>query len=81
MASEKQANKARELYSNFLVKRGAHAIGVANGQRYGKQGFVIVAHVPPHTSHKIPSKLKGELDGKLVEVDVVMEVSEPFVPE
>jgi hypothetical protein len=81
MASEKQANKARELYSDLLVKRGAHAIGVADGQPYGKRGFVVVVHVAPHTSHKIPNKLKGDLDGKPFEVDVVTVTSEPFAPE
>jgi hypothetical protein len=81
MASEKQANKARELHSDFLVKRGAHAIGVADGQAYGKQGFVVVAHVDPATKAKIPDKLKGELDGKPFEVDVVTKKSEPFAPE
>jgi len=81
MASEKQANKARDLYSDLLVKCGAHAIGVTDGQPYGKHGFVVVAHVAPHTSHKIPKKLKGELDGKLFEVDVVTKASEPFAPE
>jgi hypothetical protein len=75
MASEKQANKARDLYSDLLVKCGAHAIGVTDGQPYGKHGFVVVAHVAPHTSHKIPKKLKGELDGKPFEVDVVTKVS------
>jgi hypothetical protein len=81
MASEKQANKARELYSDLLVKRGAHAIGVADGQPYGKCGFVVVVHVAPHTSPKIPDKLKCDLDGKSFEVDVVTEITEPFAPE
>ena len=81
MASEKQANKARELYSDLLVKRGAHAIGIADGQPYGKSGFVVVAYVAPHTKPKIPNKLKGVLDGKPFEVDVVTEVTDPFAPE
>lgn len=81
MASEKQANKARELYSDFLVEKGAHAIGVAQGQQYGKRGFVVVAHVAPGTSENIPKKLKGNLEGKPFEVDVVTEASEPFRPE
>jgi hypothetical protein len=81
MASEKQANKARELHSDLLVKQGAHAIGVAQGQQYGRRGFVVVAHVAPGKSHKIPEKLKGDLDGKPFEVDVVTEVTEPFRPE
>jgi hypothetical protein len=81
MASEKQANKARELYSDLLVKLGAHAIGVVDGQPYGKSGFVIVVYVATHTRPKIPNKLKGDLDGKPFEVDVVTEVTEPFAPE
>ena len=81
MASEKQANKARELYSDLLVKRGAHAIGVADGQRYGKSGFVVVVYAASRTSPKIPHKLKGDLDGKPFEVDVVTVVTEPFAPE
>jgi hypothetical protein len=81
MASEKQAKKAREIHSDLLVKHGAHAIGVAKGQQYGKPGFVVVAHVTPGTSKRMPDKLKGHLDGKPFEVDVVTEASEPFRPE
>ena len=81
MASEKQANKARELHSDLLVKQGAHAIGVAQGRQYGKRGFVVVAHVAPGTGRKMPEKLKGSLHGKPFEVDVVTEASEPFRPE
>jgi hypothetical protein len=40
-----------------------------------------VAHVAPGTSHKMPEKLKGDLDGKPFEVDVVTEATEPFRPE
>jgi hypothetical protein len=81
MASEQQANKARELHSDLLVKRGAHAIGVAEGKPYGKRGFVVVAHVAPDTGKKMPDKLKGEINGKPFEVDVVTKASEPFAPE
>ncbi len=81
MASEKQANKARELHSDLLVKRGAHAVGVAEGEIYGKSGFVVVAHVAPNSRQKMPDKLKGDLNGKPFEVDVVTEASEPFTPE
>ena len=35
----------------------------------------------PAPSHKMPEKLKGDLDGKPFEVDVVTEATEPFRPE
>jgi hypothetical protein len=42
MASEKEANLARERYSDFLRKHGAHAISV-DQVRYRERTFVVVA--------------------------------------
>lgn len=78
MASEEQANKAREQSGRDLLRRGAHALGVENR---GKRGWVVVAHVAPDTKADLPSKVtvasqKGDVDVPLVSI-----TSEPFKPE
>ena len=77
MATEEQANKARNKYSDTLVKRGAHAIGVDKG----KTGYVVVAHVAPDEKHDVPDKLSFKAGNEVVEVPVVKKLTERFRPE
>jgi hypothetical protein len=81
VATEEQANKARDMHSDLLVERGAHAIGVESGRSHGKSGFVVVAHVAPDETHDIPSTLTARIAGKTVEVPVVTKQSGRFRPE
>jgi hypothetical protein len=77
VATEEQANKARNKYAQALVKGGAHAIGVDKG----KSGFVVVAHVAPNQAHDVPDKLSYKAGKETVEVPVVKKVTERFRPE
>jgi hypothetical protein len=81
MATEKQANRARELHSDLLAQWGAHAIGVINGSRYGKRGFVLVAYVEQERNHRIPDKLKCNVGKDSFEVAVVTKPMERFSVE
>lgn len=81
MATERQANKARDLHADFLVRHGAHAISVEPGDAHGKSGFVVVAHVAAAGKHSIPRTLSGKLAGKTFEVPVIARETEKFRPE
>lgn len=81
MATEEEANHARELHSDLLAKRGAHAVGVAEGRDYGKPGFVLVAYVDPRGDHDIPKSIETKRAGKSFQIDVVTKPSEPFQQE
>lgn len=81
MADETQANKARELSSRKLLKQGVHAIGVAPGKEYGKEGWVVVAHVQSGTNVNLPEALAVKTKEGDVHVPLVTQRSEPFKPE
>jgi len=81
VANEEQANKARDAHSDLLANRGAHAIGVESGRAYGKQGFVVVAHVGDKTKSDIPDSLTVKHKGDTLKVPVVVKSSERFRPE
>ena len=44
MATEKQANLAREKHLNFLGDIGAHAIAVDQIMQNGKKTFAVIAY-------------------------------------
>jgi hypothetical protein len=81
MASEDEANKARRQYGADLLKRGVHAIGVEEGKRHGKNGWVVVAHVEPKAQVTLPSTLSYSTGEGEIQVPVVVAHSEPYVPE
>jgi len=78
MATEQQANRARKAHADFLVQRGAHAIGVEEGRSYGKPGFVVVAYVAPEEDHDIPSGLACRSGRNAFEVPVVTKTAPRF---
>ncbi len=77
MATEEQANKARNKYSDALVKGGAHAVGV---DKKGS-GFVVVAHVAPNEKHDVPDRVSVKAGKETVEVPVITKLTERFQPE
>jgi hypothetical protein len=81
MANEDDANKARQQHRTDLLKRGVHAIGVEEGKRHGKDGWVVVAHVAPDAKVELPSTLSYSANKGNVEVPLVVTRSEPYKPE
>jgi hypothetical protein len=81
MATEDDANKARQQHGRDLMKRGVHAIGVEQGERHGKRGWVVVAQVEPSAKVDLPSSLSCSTKDGEVEVPLVIKRSEPYAPE
>jgi hypothetical protein len=77
VATEEQANKARNKHADALVKGGAHAVGI---DKKGA-GFVVVAHVAPNEKHDVPDTLSYRAGKKMIEVPVVKKLTERFEPE
>jgi hypothetical protein len=81
MASEKDANNARQAHGRELLKMGAHSIGVEKGEAYGKPGWVVVAHVAPGAKADLPATLPMSKADNGDHVPLVTKRSERFVPE
>lgn len=80
MATEREANLAREQHSDFLRKMGAHAIAVDEVKRKGSEAFAVIAFFekkPEDTPETLEVK-KGK--GK-VQVPLVVRIEEKFKPE
>jgi len=78
MANEDDANMARQQHRTDLLKKGVHAIGVEQGNRHGKDGWVVVAHVAPDAKVELPSTLSYSAKEGTVEVPLVVTHSEPY---
>jgi hypothetical protein len=81
MANEDDANRARREHGRVLMQQGVHAIGVEEGVRHGKRGWVVIAHVAPQQKVDLPPSLPLSTDKGTIEVPLVIEHSEPFMPE
>lgn len=77
MATEKQANLARERYSNSLHGMGAHAIAVDEIKRKGEKTFAVVAFFE-HKPDNIPQTLQVRTRKRTLEVPLVARVAERF---
>ena len=80
MATQKQANLARERHSSSLQSLGAHAIAVDEIKRKGGKTFAVIAFFD-HEPDNIPQTLKVKTGKKMLEVPLVARVSERFKPE
>jgi len=79
--SRAQAEKAVELFSDDLVKGGAHAIGTEAGAAHGRKGYVVVAYVEPKTKVAIPERLKLPPKHGGAEVPVITKTAARFKPQ
>ena len=77
MATEMQANLAREQHSNSLQGMGAHALAVDEIQRKGEKTFAVIAFFE-HKPDKIPQTLSVKTRKRTLEVPLVARVSERF---
>jgi hypothetical protein len=81
MASEDEANEVRQRYGRDLIKQGVHAIGIEEGKRHGRTGWVVVAHVAPGAKVDLPPSLSHPTKEGVVEVPLVVKRSAPFALE
>lgn len=80
MASEREANLARDEHSDFLRKLGAHAIAVDEIKRGGEKSFAVIASFEKEPDDA-PAALKVKRGKRTLEVPLVVRVAEKFRPE
>lgn len=81
MASEKEANAAREQHSDFLRQLGAHAIAVDEVRRGGEKTFAVVAYFDHDPAAPVPKQLEIKRGKSTVSVPLAVKKSERFRPE
>ena len=81
MATQAQAELAANLFSDQLVKGGAHGIGTESGAGHGHAGYVVVAYVQPSAKSKIPDTVTLPSEHGGASVPVVTKSSAPFSPQ
>jgi hypothetical protein len=81
MADEDDANGARQQHRRNLMRMGVHSIGVEEGGRHGKDGWVVVAHIAPDAVIQLPSSLPYSRKDGEVTVPLVVSRSKPYKPE
>lgn len=80
MANEKEANLAREQYSDFLRNLGAHAIAVDEITRKGKKTFAVIAFFEKKPD-ELPNALEIKSGKRTVEIPLIGRVMEKYKPE
>ncbi|MGH9873644.1 MAG: hypothetical protein ACRD9S_14440 [Pyrinomonadaceae bacterium] len=80
MASEKEADLAREQHSDFLFDLGAHGITVNEVKHKGEKSFAVVAFFE-EKPEEVPDTLKVQSGKKTLEVPLVARVVEKFKAE
>jgi hypothetical protein len=73
----KQAEAAREQFSDELAKLGAHAIGVEKADA----GWAVVAYVEPAKAFDAPVMLAAKHGGREVKVPLVVQREGMFKAE
>jgi hypothetical protein len=61
MATEQEAEQARDQHAETLIRCGAHAIGVDRGDPYGEPGYVVICYVAPA---RLPGAVSGAPAGE-----------------
>jgi hypothetical protein len=81
LASEKEANLARQQHSDFIRRLGAHSIGVDKPKGQGEAGFAVIAFFERQPSKTIPQTLEIRTGQKTLEVPLVVEIMKRPSPE
>ena len=81
MATEKQANVAREAVSDQLFELGAHAVAVDVVSKGKPDAFAVIAYVPAGHKAALPKDFTIQRGKQLINVPIVVKRSEPFKPE
>ena len=75
MATEKEANKAREEHSDYLTSLGAHAILVDELKREGSKTFGVIAFFAQKPSEPVPAELEIKSGGKKKKIPFAVRVT------
>ena len=78
MASEKEANIARDKFSVELKELGAHAISVDEVERNGKKTFAVVAFFEKKANADKRDSLELSVGKKKLNVPLVIRIEEQF---
>lgn len=81
MASEKEANLARQQHSDFLRRLGAHSIGVDKLKGKGETGFAVIAFFERQPSKTVPQTLDIKSGQSTLAVPLVVEIMKRPSPE
>lgn len=81
MASERDANAAREKHAKALEAIGAHAVAVDNIEHEGKRTFGVIAYVSTPPSKPPPETLAVTRGGKTVKVPLRVKTQPRFQAE
>jgi hypothetical protein len=77
MATEREANLAREEHSDFLRKLGAHAIAVDEVKRKGAGTFAVIASFEKKPK-EAPKTLEVRKGNRTLKVPLVVRVEEKY---
>ena len=80
MATEKEANKAREQYYHLFESMGIHSVGVDEAGKKGSGLFCLVVFVEK-PNKKIPAEVMIMSGRKKIMVPVRVELSRKFKAE
>ena len=80
MASEKEADLAREQHSDYLSNLGAHGITIDEVNRKGRKSFAVVA-LFEEKPDDFPDTLEVRSGKKTLEVPLVARVTEKYRPQ
>ena len=80
MATEREANLAREQHSDALRKMGAHAISVDIVKQKGEETFAVIAFVEKKPDDA-PKTLEVKRGNRTVKVPLAVRVAERYQPE
>jgi hypothetical protein len=74
----KEAELARVEHSNFLRKKGAHAISVEKVPIHGRKRFAVIAHFADLPKTKLPSALTVKTSRGEAKVPLLSRKEEAF---
>ena len=75
MATEKEANKAREKHSDFLRKLGCHSILVDKVKRGKESTFGVIGFCEKRPSGPLPDELEIESGGEKKKIPFALRIT------
>lgn len=81
LASEKEANLARQQHSDCLRQLGAHSIGVDKIKGKGATGFAVIAFFERKPSKAVPQTLETKSGQRTLGVPLIVELMKKPSPE